>query len=144
MLTRCRASVVRFGPNWRGSLNGLFGSWMFAVLSSSEALPMLLVPFDRVYDAVKSSPFDRRRRAARISALYVLSLPKLVAGRVALEFGFSVPGAMSAAIRRVVVPRIRWLTRGRKFRSRPSELMKSAEITVSLEISCDQPAFDCI
>jgi hypothetical protein len=42
---------------------------MFAVFSSSDALPMLLVPFDSVYDAVKSMPFDRRRRAARISAL---------------------------------------------------------------------------
>ena len=44
-LIRCRESVVRFGPNCRGSSNGLFGSWMFAVFSSSAAEPIVLMPF---------------------------------------------------------------------------------------------------
>ena len=121
-LKRCRASVVRFGPNCRGSSNGLFGSWMLAVFSSSVALPMLLLPLDSVYDAVKSSPLRQAPLAPTvISALYSL-WPRLTAGRLPLEFGLSVGTQPADAGASVDPPPMRWLTRGRKFRSPPIEL----------------------
>src|SRR4029079_13558064 len=83
---RCRASVVTFGPSCTGLSNGLFGSWIFPVLSSSEALPMVLTAFESMYEVEKSKPFAKRRRALKISALYSL-LPRLSAGRLLDVFG---------------------------------------------------------
>src|SRR5512140_498647 len=103
-LTRCRASVSVVGPIWRGSSNGLFGSWMFAVFNWSTPVPMLLFALARVYDAEKSTPFDRRRRMLVMSALYSLR-PRLTAGRLLFELGLSGVGR-SAEMRRIVVPAI--------------------------------------
>src|SRR5947208_6041632 len=101
---------------------------------------MLLSARDAVYDTVKSKPFDSRRRTLRIKASYSL-LPMLTAGRLALEFGFNGVGSSAEMMRGFErLPGMRWFTRGRVFRSRPSEYTKSALRTVSGVSSCDHPA----
>src|SRR3981081_2378407 len=98
---------------------------------------MLLSERASTYPTVKSRPLDRRRRRPTIRASYSL-FPTLAAGRLLLAFGFNGVGR-SAEIRRINVPGIRWFTRGRVLRSRPSEYTTSALNTVLVFNSCDQP-----
>ena len=55
---------------------------MFAVFSSSDALPIVLSALDSVYEASRSKPLVNRRLALMMSALYRLC-PRLSAGRPA-------------------------------------------------------------
>ena len=78
------------------------------MLSSSLALPIVLLPLDSVYDAVRSSPLVRRRLTEVISALYSL-WPRLTVGRLPVEFGLSV-GTSRPMRRSVEPPPISWLS----------------------------------
>src|SRR5713101_6747173 len=101
---------------------------------------MLLSARASEYPTVNAAPFDNRRRRPMISASYSL-FPTLVAGRFPREFGFRfVPIAFEMMRGFDRLPGIRWFTRGRVFRLRPSEYTKSALMTVSELNSCDHPA----
>src|SRR5438094_693487 len=101
---------------------------------------MLLIARASEYPAVKATPCERRRRRPTIKASYSL-FPTLSAGRFELAFGFRfVPIALEEIRGFERLRGMRWLTRIRVFRSRPSEYTKLALITVSGVSSCDQPA----
>src|SRR4029077_1928899 len=98
--------------------------------SASDESPMLLRLLASVYEMLKSSPFDHRRRVLRMSASYWL-MPRLIDGRRLVLFGDSARSA-----RRKGPPFGRVLSWGRMFSFRPSISTKPA-LTIFVQlISC--------
>src|SRR5262245_60872863 len=101
---------MTFGPIWTGLSKGLFASWTFAVLSSSELFPIVLTALDHVYDASRSNPFEKRRRVLTMRALYSL-FPRLRPGRFDELFGLRALERRSV-MRRLPVAGLIWFSRG--------------------------------